>query len=118
MLGTGELRPDVVIRLDRPGALPRLLVLDAKNTRRFEQDHLFEVSDYRTRIVDPMSGHQPARWMACLHRDPDCTIVENVPGLIDGHRGSWDNFYLAGICVLPDAAERLQQLVARFLGTA
>ena len=117
MLGTGELRPDIVVRLDRPGGAPRLLVLDAKNTERFDRDQLFKVSDYRSRIVNPATGHQPARWMTCLHRDVARTLVENVPGLLDGKRGDWENFYIAGLCVLPDQGERLQQLIARFLET-
>lgn len=117
MLGTGELRPDIVVRLDRPCAAPRLLILDAKNTQRFERDNLFKVSDYRSRIVNPTTGHQPARWMACLHRDAIRPLVENVPGLLDGERGDWENFYIAGMCVLPDQGERLQHLVARFLET-
>lgn len=114
-LGTGELRPDIVLRLDRPGARPRMLILDAKNKIQFHAEDLFSASDYRTRIVDPDTGVQPARWMVYLHRDPAHALLENVPGLFAGAVGGWDNFYLAGICVLPDRAERLSQLIDRFL---
>jgi len=116
-LGTGELRPDIVVRMDRLGSPPRMLILDAKNKVHFQAEDLFSASDYRTRIVDPTSGHQPARWMVYLHRDPSRALLENVPGLFDGAVGSWENFYLAGICVLPDRAERLAQVIDRFVSS-
>lgn len=115
VLGTGDLRPDIVVRLDAPGEPSRLLVLDAKNKTDFGTDALFEASDYRSRIVDPLTGLQPARWMVFLHRDATRPLLENVTGLLAGLRGGRESWYLAGICVLPDQAERLGTLVERFL---
>lgn len=115
VLGTGDLRPDIVVRLDAPGEPARLLVLDAKNKTSFGTDALFEASDYRSRIVDPVTGLQPARWMVFLHRDATRPLLENVTGLLAGQRGDRESWYLAGICVLPDQAERLGTLVQRFL---
>lgn len=113
-LGTGSLRPDIVVRLDRPGRPPRLLVLDAKNSTTFGSEDFARASDYRSRLVDPDTGAQPARWVAFLHRNQDAPLLENVPGLLDGLRGGWDNWYLAACAVVPQGAGLLRRLLRRF----
>jgi hypothetical protein len=113
-LGTGSLRPDIVVRLDRPGLPPRMLVLDAKNSTTFGSEDFARASDYRSRLVDPDTGTQPARWVAFLHRNQNAPLLENVPGLLDGVRGGWGNWYLAACAVVPQGTELLRRLLRRF----
>lgn len=69
----GVLRPDLWIEVQRPEQPPRVVILDAKCTWRFEKlagslgDELEQMRDYRMRIHDPVSGHQPVRAVFQVH---------------------------------------------------
>ncbi|MFO1055124.1 MAG: nuclease domain-containing protein [Planctomycetota bacterium] len=114
-LSIGHLRPDIVVRLDRKDQPPRMLVLDAKNRPNFQPDDLWSAKDYRSLLVDPHTGNQPAQWMVYLNRDSRHPLIENLPGFLEGRLGGPRSWYLAALCVLPDQGERLLKLVQRFL---
>lgn len=92
-LSTGPLRPDVWLERLRRGVPPdrsRVAVLDAKCTLRFASrsrgrslgDELESMRDYRSRIVEPRSGHQPVRASFQIHPATSARPVCNVPGFL------------------------------------
>ena len=93
-LSEAPLRPDGTVQLDREGQPPAILVLDAKSHGRFDPQALWEMTDYRTRIFDLRTGHQPVRQVSLLHRDAAAEPLVNLPGYLDqragiGIRRSW-----------------------------
>jgi hypothetical protein len=114
-LGTGTLRPDVTIELDRPGAPSAILVLDAKSHRVFREDAFQHVADYRTRICDLATGHQPIRQVFLLHRDALRAPVMNLPGYLDGRVGGATSSVLGAACLLPDRTTATRRVIERFL---
>lgn len=74
-LSNAPLRPDVWIEARAPGGAARVAVLDAKCSARFRSrggsgsvgDELERMRDYRSRVVDPSSGHQPVRAAFQVH---------------------------------------------------
>jgi len=90
-LSSGPLRPDVWLERIREAEgreRSRAAVLDAKCTLRFASrsrgrslgDELESMRDYRTRIVEPRSGHQPVRASFQVHPVASAPRVCNVPG--------------------------------------
>ncbi len=114
-LSDAPLRPDVTLRLDREGEPPAILVLDAKSQGRFDPRTLWETTDYRTRIFDPATGHQPVRQVFLLHRDAQAPPLVNLPGYLDERTGDRRSSILGAIPFLPDRTETARRVVERFL---
>lgn len=114
-LGTGTLRPDITIEVVRPGEPPTVLVLDAKSHREFTHDTFWEVTDYRTRICDPTTGHQPVRQVVLLHRDTRRPHSFNLPGYLEGRVGDRTSSVLGAVCLLPDRQTSARRVIERFL---
>jgi hypothetical protein len=116
----GVLRPDLWIEVRRPGQPPRVAILDAKCTWRFEQlqgslgDELEMMRDYRMRIHDPVSGHQPVRAVFQVHPGTALPLQINLL--------SWDRGLIppdAQLCgavpAAPGATGDLARLLDRLL---
>jgi hypothetical protein len=53
-------------RAERANDPPVMLVLDAKSVSHFREERFWDVSDYRSRVCDPETGHQPVRQVFLL----------------------------------------------------
>jgi hypothetical protein len=114
-LSTAPLRPDITIQLDRDGEPPAILVLDAKSQGRFDPKTLWETTDYRTRIFDPSTGHQPVRQVFLLHRDGAAPSIVNLPGYLDQRIGDPRSSILGAVAFLPDKTESVRRVIERFV---
>lgn len=114
-LGTGTLRPDVTVAVERPGAPTAILVLDAKSVARFREKQLFEISDYRSRIFEPATGNQPVKQVFLLHREAGREPVVNLPGYLDARVGGRDSSLLGAVQLLPDRDTAVRRVLERFL---
>jgi hypothetical protein len=115
-LGTGTLRPDITVAVEPTAAPPAMLVLDAKSVAHFREERFWDVSDYRSRICDPETGHQPVRQVFLLHRDAGRAPLVNVPGYLEGRTGSVASSILGAVTFLPDRMTALRRVLERFLG--
>lgn len=111
------LRPDVLLSVLAPGRPPLALVLDAKNTSRFERSRLFEISDYRTLVHDPVTGHQPIRQVILVHRDTRSGTHCSLPGYLEGRlQATVSNTIVGAVPLLPAAEQELRRVLVRFMG--
>jgi hypothetical protein len=109
------LRPDVVVEAWKEGTEPLLLALDAKSVERFTTELFAPVSDYRGRIHDPKTGHQPLRQLFLLHRDASAAPSCNLTGYLEGRTGSDQSFVLGAVACIPGATSGLERVIDRFL---
>ena len=112
---SAPLRPDVVIEVGSEDGPPALLALDAKSTRRFHREVLFQVSDYRGLVHDPRTGHQPIRQLFLLHADLGARPVSNLPGYLEGRLPPRDSSVLGAVPCLPGETRHLERVIDRFL---
>jgi hypothetical protein len=105
------------VELNAPDQAPIAMVLDAKSTTRFDRDSLWKPSDYRSRVVDPVSGTQPIRQVFFLHRDERSGTLENIPGYLRGNRMGRTASLIGAVACLPWAGRDLTQILRRFLRT-
>jgi hypothetical protein len=117
-LSSAPLRPDVLIEVVAPGRPTIALILDAKSTRAFNRDRLWEASDYRTRILDPSTGRQPVRHVFMVHPNPSIPPIESLPGYLAGARGAIDNSIIGAVGFSPEDTSPGHRVLSRFLGLA
>ncbi|MBI3269302.1 MAG: DUF2357 domain-containing protein [Planctomycetes bacterium] len=115
-LSEGTLRPDITVALEREGKPTVLLVLDAKSHGHFDPSTLWETTDYRSRICDPATGHQPVRQVFLLHRNARLRPIVNVPGYLDQRAGDRTSWLIGAVPFLPDRTESVRRVLERFLG--
>lgn len=117
-LAAAPLRPDVTVAFEAPGLEPLILVLDAKSGARFDRDALWSVSDYRSRIFDPETGHQPVRQLFLLHRDVRAGVRCNLPGYLEGRFGRASHSVIGAVPMTPDRLDDARRVLVRFLEVA
>ena len=115
-LSEAPLRPDVTVQIDREGEPPTILVLDAKSHGRFDSKTLWETTDYRSRIFDPTTGHQPVRQVFLLHRDASAAPLVNLPGYLEHRTGDSHSSLLGAVAFLPERTDAARRVIERFLG--
>jgi hypothetical protein len=114
-LVTAPLRPDVVVEVRREGGLPAMLALDAKSTRAFRREALWEVRDYRGLIHDPRTGHQPVRQLFLLHADAAARPLVNLTGYLEGGVSGEGASVLGAVPCVPGDLRSLEKVLDRFL---
>ncbi len=123
-LTSSALRPDVWIEWTVPGRPSRAAVIDAKCTARFRRrlqtsglsagDELEQMRDYRSRVVDPLTGRQPVRGMFQVHYAAGEPILCNVRQLMLG-RAPADAFITGAVGATPQNTTDLEAVVTRLL---
>ncbi len=116
-LSTGTLRPDITVEIEKPGAPPAILVLDAKSVEHFEREDLWKPTDYRSRIFDPATGGQPVRQVFFLHRDASAGLLVNLPGYLEGRYGDRGSSVIGAVSFLPDRTDAVDRVIGRFVAT-
>jgi hypothetical protein len=114
-LVTGPLRPDVTLALAGDGRPHVIMAIDAKSTRTFTVDRLWEVSDYRALIHDPVTGHQPVRQVFLAHLDERAAPVCNVAGYLAGRSGTAHTSVIGAMPFLPGRSDHVERAIERFL---
>lgn len=115
-LVSGVLRPDMVIRVDAGGRPPVMLALDAKSTAGFDRSRLWNISDYRSLVHDPATGHQPIRQLFLIHRDTSSAALCNLAGYLEGRISPPDSASILGaIPCVPGHTHDLERVIRRFL---
>lgn len=114
-LTRGVLRPDVTIEVTGADRAPMMLVIDAKSIANFTVDDLWAPTDYRSRICDPRTGHQPVRQVWLLHRDAAARLLVNIPGYLDQQVGDLGSSVLGGVAFLPERTDAARRVLERFL---
>lgn len=117
-LATAPLRPDVTVAFEAPGQEPLILVLDAKSGARFDRDALWNVSDYRSLIFDPETGHQPVRQLFLLHRDVRAGVTCSLPGYLEGRFGRASHSVIGAVPMTPGRLDDARRVLVRFLEVA
>jgi hypothetical protein len=118
------LRPDIVIEAmvgndaASAAAEPLWLVMDSKSVERFSNDHFHRISDYRSALHDPETGHQPARQLFLLHRDERTQVFCNLPGYLEGKAGDRNSMIIGAVSLMPGTEHSLELVIDRFLEIA
>lgn len=123
-LTSSALRPDIWVEWMAPGQPGRAAVIDAKCTARFRSqrrahqgslgDELEQMRDYRSRVVDPLTGRQPVRAMFQVHYIAGEDVVCNVRQLLQGSAPR-DAFITGAVGAAPGATESLGVVLGRLL---
>ncbi|MEM8712173.1 MAG: hypothetical protein AAGG01_14580 [Planctomycetota bacterium] len=123
-LSTSALRPDVWIEWTGPEGRSRAVVIDAKCTARFRRqgragelsigDELEHMRDYRSRVIDPLTGRQPVRAMFQVHYAAAEPIRCNVKQLLQGRAPS-DAFITGAVGAAPGNDDSLRHVLQRLL---
>ncbi|MFQ5653855.1 MAG: hypothetical protein ACE5GW_03875, partial [Planctomycetota bacterium] len=87
----------------------------SKAVVHFDRKRLWDATDYRTRVFDPRTGHQPVRQVFFLHRDTTAAPLESLPGYLDGSLGDRSSSVLGAVAFLPERLEAVRRLIERFL---
>ncbi|QDV09185.1 hypothetical protein Poly30_47420 [Planctomycetes bacterium Poly30] len=124
-LTSSALRPDIWVEWTAPGKPSRAAVIDAKCTARFRSrgraregsigDELEQMRDYRSRVIDPLTGRQPVRAMFQVHYVAGEPILCNVRQLLQGTAPP-DAFITGAVGAAPGDTGQLQVVVDRLLG--
>ena len=114
-LVSGPLRPDIIVEVCWEDQAPVMLALDSKSTRSFSRDHLWKLSDYRSLIHDPRTGHQPVRQLFLLHADRATAPMTNLTGYLEGLVSPRDSSVLGAVPCLPGETHHLERVLDRFL---
>ncbi len=123
-LTSSALRPDIWIEWTPPGRPSRAAVIDAKCTARFRRgvyasgrsagDELEQIRDYRSRVVDPMTGRQPVRGMFQVHYAAGESVLCNVRQFMQG-TAPFDAFITGAVGATPLNTNHLEAVVSRLL---
>ena len=123
-LTSSNLRPDIWIEWRGPNGPSRAAVIDAKCTSRFRRgrhssgrsagDELEQMRDYRSRVVDPITGRQPVRGMFQVHYAAGEPILCNVRQLMLG-TAPVDAFITGAVGATPGRTAHLESVVIRLL---
>lgn len=123
-LSTSALRPDVWIEWIGPERESRAAVIDAKCSARFRRqgragepsigDELEHMRDYRSRVIDPVSGRQPVRAMFQVHYAAAEPIRCNVKQLLLGSAPR-DAYITGAVGAAPDKGDSLRLVLQSLL---